>query len=514
MEGRECDPTRAPITPDQCTLEPDPLGITKIRRYMRVTGLCLAVDIIPFNHTFTNLVRAVAERVFFVKKDGIFQRPPSPVSFSHRLFRVKESLKGFLPSTVPWTYEEFLGTCRGRKQKIYRDAYDSLFTDGPVTSKDARIEVFIKYEKTDCTTKVDPVPRVISPRSPRYNLCLGRFLKKAEPKIFKSLGKLFGEPTVIKGYNAYQSAKILRRKWDRFADPVAVGLDASRFDQHVSIDALRWEHSIYLECFPIRRHRVKLQRLLNMQLVNNCVGYTDDGKLKYKIEGTRMSGDMNTSLGNCLIMCCMIKAYLEETGVDGSLANNGDDCVVFMDRSDLAKFSHGLKEWFLEMGFDMKVEDPVDIFEKVEFCQTQPIFDGRRWLMVRKPDAIFSKDTTFLQPYQSPKQVLNWMYAVGQGGLRLTGGIPIVQNFYRAYMKYGKPGKLPEDYFSWYQRQQLNSMDRDFGPVTPECRDSFHSAFGFTPTEQQVLERAIDSWVFRLERVAGFSDPPIQPLYE
>lgn len=499
-EGREGNSTQAPITPAMLTLGPEPLGMTKTRRFMRISGLCLATVIVPFNHTYSNLVRAVAERVFFVKNGDKFERPPSPVSFADTLQGVKASLKAYLPSTTPWTYEEFLSSCKGCKRKVYGDAYDSLFTEGPVTSKDARIEVFIKYEKTDCTTKVDPVPRVISPRSTRYNLCVGRFLKKVEPKIFKSIARLFGSPTVIKGYNAYKSASILRAKWDRFSQPVAVGLDASRFDQHVSMDALKWEHEIYLDCFPIQRHKRKLARLLRMQLVNHCTGFTPNGKLRYTIEGTRMSGDMNTSLGNCVLMCSMVKAYLDARGVAAELANNGDDCVVFMEKRDLGKFSEGLKSWFIDMGFNMKVEDPVYEFEKVEFCQTQPIFDGNRWLMCRKPSAVFSKDTTFLQPYQSRKQIANWLHAVGLGGLRLTGGLPVLQNFYRAYLRYGKPGLIPKDHMSWYMRQQGVGMDRDFGPVTPEARHSFFRAFGITPDEQEVLESKIDQWKFTFDR--------------
>lgn len=499
LEGRECAETKAPISPELLTLEPEPLGMCNVRRFVRISGLSLPVAIVPFNHTFQNLVRAVSERVFFVKRDGEFTRPPAPKSFAETLSGVKARLNALLPSTVPWTYSQVIESYRGRKRKVYQAAYDDLFTEGPVTSKDAEVEIFIKYEKTDCTTKQDPVPRVISPRSPKYNLCLGRFLKKLEPKIFKSIASLFGSTTVIKGYNAYEAASILRKKWDRFSDPVAVGLDASRFDQHVSVDALKWEHQVYLDCFPIQRHKRKLAYLLRQQIHNKCVGYTKNGKLKYNILGTRMSGDMNTSLGNCLIMCSMIKAYGEHCGVEIELANNGDDCVVFMSKNDLEKFSTGLYDWFLNMGFDMKVEKPVYCFERVEFCQTQPIFDGQRWLMCRSLKAVLSKDTTFLQPYQSKKQISNWMYAVGQGGLRLTGGLPVLQNFYRAYMKYGKPGQVPRDYMSWFMRKMSDGMDRDFGPVTPEARESFYLCSGICPEEQLILEEYFDQWKFTFQ---------------
>jgi len=435
----------------------------------------------------------VLERVFFVKEGGKFVRPPLPRDFSGALAEVRALLGKHLPHIAPWTSQEFLDSCKGAKKMRYQHAHDSLCVRDLV-KEDAWVEVFIKYEKTDRTTKPDPVPRVISPRSPRFNFKLGKFIKKAEPLIFKSLGKLFGDRTVIKGYNAYQSANILRAKWDHFNDPVAVGLDASRFDQHVSEDALKWEHDVYTSCFH-GKSRKKLAKLLRMQLKNKCIGYAKDGRLEYTIAGTRMSGDMNTSLGNCVLMCSMIKAYALCKKVPLKLANNGDDCVVFMERRDLSRFSEGLFDWFYDMGFNMKIEEPVSVFEKIDFCQTHPVFDGNRWLMVRNPHVALSKDSVFLQPYQSPKQVFSWMKAVGVGGLRLTGGLPVFQNFYRVFDRYGRAGRSTSTYWSWYTRQSLQSMDRDFGPVSAEARASFWDAYGVSPDEQVVLEEELDRTV-------------------
>jgi hypothetical protein len=146
---------------------------------------------------------------------------------------------------------------------------------------------------------------------------------------------------------------------------------------------------------------------------------------------------------------------------------------------------------------------PVYIFEQIEFCQTHPVFDGQRWLMMRNPLTAIEKDTVLLQPYQSKKQILNWLAAVGQGGLRLTGGLPVSQNFYRAYMKYGKPGQISVEYQSWFVRKLSEGMDRDFGPVTPEARLSFYNAFGITPSEQIELEGYFDQWVFNPVVVKG-----------
>jgi hypothetical protein len=503
LQGQTGAETRAPIGESGLvSVGLKSLGMVKDRVFVRISGLSRCVDIIPFSHTFSNLKRAVAERVFYVKRDGEFRRPPRPENFEQTLSGVRSTIRKFLPKTTPWSVPEFLASCKGRKKKVYERAAESLVRE-PLCGKDSDVEVFIKYEKTDCTSKADPVPRVISPRSPRYNIMLGRYLKKLEHLMFKSIGKLYGSPTVIKGYNAYESARILRNKWDQFSHPVAIGLDASRFDQHVSLDALRWEHGVYLECFPIKKHQNELRSLLEKQLYNQCVGYAPDGTLRYTTQGTRMSGDMNTSLGNCLLMCSMIHEYARQRNVTVHLANNGDDCVVILDSKDLAQFSQGLDEWFTNVGFTMKVEKPVYIFEQIEFCQTHPVFDGQRWLMMRNPLTAIEKDTVLLQPYQSKKQILNWLAAVGQGGLRLTGGLPVSQNFYRAYMKYGKPGQISVEYQSWFVRKLSEGMDRDFGPVTPEARLSFYNAFGITPSEQIELEGYFDQWVFNPVVVKG-----------
>lgn len=491
MSGGDCAETRVQIIPPCLSLGPIPLGITKVRQYLRLSLIPNPLDILPFNHTFRCLKRAVLERVFYVKVDGVFQSPPQPVRFSEKLEKVFSSLKRHLPHISPWTTQEFLDSCKGTKKVRYQKAAESLLERG-LTQEDAQVEVFIKYEKTDHTTKQDPVPRVISPRNPRFNLKLGKYIKKLEPLLFKSLSQLFGDPTVIKGYNAYKAAFLLKKKWDSFRCPVAVGLDASRFDQHVSFDALKWEHNVYLQCFH-GKQRKKLAKLLKMQLVNRCVGYCKDGILRYKIRGTRMSGDMNTSLGNCVIMCSLIKAYSEHVGVNVKLANNGDDCVVFMEEADLDRFSTGLFDWFHTMGFNMQIEKPVRIFEHVEFCQTHPVFDGWRWIMMRNPKTVLSKDSVFLQPFQSVKQVTSWMKAVGVGGLRMTGGLPILQNFYRVFDRYGRQGNIDlSRFWSWHHNKSIECMDRDFGPVSAEARASFWDAYDITPDEQELQEEAFD----------------------
>jgi hypothetical protein len=466
------------------------VGNPKERRYVRVAGVAPDIEIQPFTNDLDTLLRGVAERVFFVKTDSGFTRPPRPEPrvFEQRLATTATALAKHLPSTAPISHDNFVAMYSGRKRVVYQSALDSIRAGRSTPAEDAKLQVFVKYEKTDRTSKKDPVPRIISPRDPRFNIRVGRYLKPLEHKLFKSIEDLFGHITVIKGYNATRSAQILHEKWEMFRQPVAVGLDASRFDQHVSLDALRWEHEIYLKCFPERKHRRRLASLLQLQERNHCTGFVPDGRIQYTVVGTRMSGDMNTSLGNCLLMCSMIHAFGQYTGVNIQLANNGDDCVVFMERSDLETFMAPLPQWFLSMGFNMTVEPPVYDFCELEFCQTKPIFDGQEWIMCRNVSTAIVKDSVMLKNWDSASLYEGWLDAVGTGGLALAGQLPIFQELYQLYVRSGKKRPVSMDLLPWSFRQLGEGVNRQYGSVHPECRSSFYYAFGITPDEQECLE--------------------------
>lgn len=459
---------------------------------VRISGVSPEMRLSGFNNTIDTLERAVKERVFFVKENGKFVEPPRPSGdfFAEKMSETKRLLIKHLPSSTPLSPQEFAETFRGPKRRVYDEAVASLLGKS-VTRSDSHVKVFVKYEKTDYTRKSDPVPRVISPRDPRYNVEIGCFLRPIEERIFKSLAHLFeNKKTVFKGLNAADSGRKMYDLWSSFKEPVALGLDASRFDQHVSKQALQWEHQLYPLCFS-KPYRKRLERLLSWQVKNQCKGYTEDGKLKYTKVGGRMSGDMNTSLGNCILMCSMIKQYSLDRGVRVLLANNGDDCVVFMEAKDLGRFSENLDEWFRAMGFNMTVEPPCYTFEEIEFCQTHPVYVGPKhddYLMVRHPKWAIAKDTMCINGFQSTGQYLAWLDAVGTGGLAMTGGVPIFQDFYRTYCMHGVRGKTHYSAQSWGVRSLQKDMTRSYGSVLPQTRASFYWAFGVTPDEQVVLE--------------------------
>lgn len=442
------------------------------------------------NQNQQSMVRGMIERLFYVKRGDNFVRPPLPRKgiYHERLEYLAEKLISRVVKTAPISREDFPALYEGRRRTVYENALKSLYAT-PVSVRDARIKAFGKVEKINFSAKPDPAPRMIYPRSPRYNLEVGRYIKPLEPRLCKAVAHVFGSTTITKGLSAEGVARLIARKWDKFSDTVAIGLDASRFDQHVSQEALSWEHSIYTRCF---KNPGSLAKLLSMQLVNRGHWRLPDGYGYFQVQGGRMSGDMNTGLGNCIIASCLVKAYCDAKAIQFELVNNGDDCVVFIHRRDLSRFNQGLTDWFLEMGFNMVVEQPVDVIEHVRFCQAAPVFDGSTWVMVRDPHTAISKDCISLRSLGTEKEYRQWIGAVGLAGGALAGGIPVVAPFYENLVRQshgvdiGKIYSSPQ--FETGAMILAKGMTRRGMPISASARVSFWRAFGISPDEQEDIE--------------------------
>jgi len=462
--------------------------------------LSARVDFGAHNNNLPNLVRGLNERVFNVKGKSGLVPTPQPVKGAWRELdwlavrlsdRVRERGR-----CQHLTCKEFIEQCPSHKRKLYASAAEQYNRQG-WSNRDTRIKVFVKFEKLNFTKKGDPAPRVIQPRSPVYNIALGRFTRRVEDEIYQALTEEWGgdgSKVVMKGLTVEEVATELRKKWNRFKSPVAIGLDASRFDQHVSVDALKWEHAILKRIFD---HHAELRAALKAQLRNKGFAFVDGHKVTYEVDGTRASGDMNTGVGNCKIMVSLVKWYLMSIGVPAELGNNGDDCLVFMDNCNLYKLA-GISEWFLRFGFEMEVEKPVYEFEECVFCQMQPVLVDAvedRWVMCRQPQVAFAKDSLSLS-VSTELGYRQWSYQVGVGGLALYGDMPIFCELYKVYKREGVPSNLMKANIvadSGFIR--LSRTPRVRGDhvreISDDTRVSFFKAFGYPPSMQIAMENEI-----------------------
>ncbi len=464
--------------------------------------------------TIRNVRTAILERVFFHIVDNVPSRPfiPTPSYCAATLRPFKTAFKRFVVPLTPVPLEVYpKSVYRGQKLKLYQRAANIVKLRGVLRS-DSYLNTFLKHEKLPVTSK-RTVPRVIQPRSPVYNVEVGRYLHQLEAIVYSIIARIYGRPTVMKGYNASQVGHQFHQGWVQYCDPVAVGLDASRFDQHVSQPLLRWEHSLYKLFYPGDTH---LAMLLEWQCVNKGFVHTWDGSLSYKVKGGRCSGDMNTAMGNCALMCAMVYSLLQDQGMVGregtkvALFNNGDDCVLMGERGDITKLISVIPDYFTRLGFVMKVEPMVDCLERVSFCQTQPIYDGNAYVMCRDVHVSLSKDVVILDRTNATNYLRNHCSAIGECGLALTGGLPILQSYYGALRRSGAVNNpVYSDTLRATGFFKLScGMKRVVGAVSNAARISFYNAFGIPPDVQVEAERYYDQVSLPVCKLAYGVVPP------
>jgi hypothetical protein len=330
---------------------------------------------------------------------------------------------------------------------------------------------------------------------------VGVYIKSIEHDTFEAINWIFqspsGTPTVMKGLNADQRGQVMYRKWKSFANPVALGLDGKRFDQHVHARMLMWEHSYYNAIFRCSR----LRKLLRWQVDNHGRYYGKDGKIKYRKQGSRMSGDMNTALGNVLIMCAMVYAYMTTKNIRYEYVNDGDDCVLIVEREHLSLLDD-VRPVFLKWGFYMDLESPASELELVQFCQANPIeIDPGVWRMVRDPRVCLTKDAVSLRAeHANEHDIAAYRNAVGTCGLALCHGVPVMESFYRSMRRgcesYKPPGSY--DYQTGMFRLSKGMKYQD-KVITDSARLSFWKAFDITPPVQRALEMMYDTVVIPIQ---------------
>jgi len=459
------------------------------------------------NSSLKNLCRGIVERVLCTRVEGELRSPVKPkVGIFGRLRNIRNAVLRNTCSTNVVNIEDYPSLYHdARKRSVYERAVASLFTRG-ISHRDSYVSTFVKAEKVNFSAKPDPAPRVIQPRSARYNVCVGRYLKPFEHSMYEAFTKTFGYQVICKGLNATTTAASLRENWDHFCEPVAIGLDASRFDQHVSQEALKYEHSYYNSVF----RSSELKQLLSWQLVNRGFGRTDQGSVKYTVKGCRMSGDINTSMGNCFIMSSIVLAYFEEHGINARLSNNGDDCVVICEKKHLSMFE-GIDKWFLDFGFKLTREAPVYEFEQIEFCQAQPVWTESGYRMVRNPYTASSKDMVSLLSWATELEYDRWRGAISTCGLSLATGVPYWEAFYKRL-----GGLVHERSLEIVQDSGLGYMSKGVVgcAISPRSRYSFWLAFGITPDMQVALENKEACVEYQVPVPLTFGDvTPFLPYY-
>jgi len=480
----------------------------KPRSFTMLAGMATSLEVGAFTPSIKNLEMAVLFRVLHRKTAGGFVPteslvPPSG-TFHSNLSKFMSLMKLSLENAVPMLHEDFVSEQVGRKKCVYQRALDEFRRVGFMPSQ-AYINVFIKYEKDIRELKPDRVPRAISPAGFVYLLLTGVYVKAVEKLVYKAIDLVYGHRTVAKGTNYEQMADMTMDAYDDISDAVVLDLDVEKLDASVCVEGLQITHEIVGHCFHGDDRR-DIESLLQLQLYPNVRGYTKDGELKYKMVGTLTSGQMNTALVGILLVCAILHEPIKK--YRARLINMGDDCRIIVSGANQKAFIRAVHERFATFGMLITLEVHTDIRQS-KFCQTQLIRVGGQWTAMRLPHEAITKDLVCIKNYQGNHKLAGWLKSVGIGGMASHGGIPVLQNFYRACIRIAEV-QLGSKKLSKRQERSVRKQVSDaliekkvmwaasehrkvFLTPSDDTRFDFFIATGMTPGNQKEAELFFDN---------------------
>jgi len=476
-------------TPPGCWVHEESRNRTLVVLVPNVPGLWRA-----FTHAncVCNQIMAITNRVI----------GKVPVPTRDGLVRLRSMAKrvfSWIKPLEPWSDAMVVASFNDQRKKVYQRAAESL-VDREFNKADGRINAFIKAELYNPKDKRNPDPRVIQARTVRYNIKLGNYLRPLEHRILNMRSER-GLRIFAKGQNAIERAAEIRSKFDAFPSTVCFSIDASRWDKHVSREVLEIEHSVYKRAFP---GDPLLQRMLDYQLLNRCS--TRDG-VRYLANGRRMSGDLNTGLGNCVLMVLMVHAIMRLLKIPFEIYDDGDDCLLFVPRECAALLRRSISDAFLEFGQEIKLENEAVVPEQVVFCQSKMINTMVGWKMIRNWRKVMSHGTTGIKHWNNIKLVKPMLTAVGSCELALNRGVPILQAYALALRRLGE-GQRPKVLdvraglmirTRYELRVSHDSLEAVvYGarplPISDDARRMFAEVWGTPVWEQLSIEQYLSTW--------------------
>jgi len=406
-----------------------------------------------------------------------------------------------------WSYLETALSYSGAMKRRYLQAEESLRVDGPLSKKDWRLKAFLKAEKLGAAK--DAKPRMIFPRSPRFNLVVASRLKPFEHWLWGVLTarRLFGgdnSRVVAKGLSPRRRANLIKRKLDNFVDGVCFEVDGKAFEAHVTQPHLSLEHKVYKAAFP---GDAELADVLSHQRFE---GVTSNG-VKFSRSGGRASGDFNTGMGNCIIMLANCVGVLKSYRLTFDILVDGDNALVFLERADSARVIENFYQDVLAAGgFEMTLEKPVSYMEGIRFGRSAPLWLGSFWTMVREPWSVLSGAYASHRWLREPVFGRRWVNGVARCELSLALGVPVLQAAALSVLKQTADAKKVSldalsDYFVIGAR--LAGVE-DVVDVCSEARLSFERAFGIPPEAQVALEKYLGGVVVGHARGVVSMHPP------
>lgn len=358
-----------------------------------------------------------------------------------------------------------------------------------------RTPIFVKGEKTFLSREKcpqgeegcfkDKPPRIIFNIPPEYAYLGSLVYHNVEAAQLKAKGN--GLPKLrscFKGLDNKQRAMLLRTKWKRFRNPVAICGDGKQCDAHMSKAVLSIQHMVDCHMNPDPR-----LRLLQASTLKRWILKSPD--LRVLAPVMRLTGAWDTGGGNTLLHLLCLVWCLE--GLDYELAVDGDDFVIICEADDLGLVQKALEK-HTSIGFSFELDPPVTEFEKIDFCRARPVqINAEEYYMVRNPTRVLANA---LGSWEHIAPIWSYLKTVSDGERRAFQGIPILGTFFER--RYQALKHLP-DYkgrLDFWGRAKLKQIPKDLRVDPTFVRPSFYRAWGFSLAEQLRYEAQYEAMDF------------------
>lgn len=412
-----------------------------------------------------------------------------------------------------WEMEESLAEhATGARLRRYLQSHASL-KQRQFEPADARVTGFVKVEVVATKAGKFFKPRMIQFRGTtrsdgcRYLVHVWKWLKPIEKHFLATPGLFCPGVHCAKTMDSLQRAAALQKCAAQLNRPVAVLIDGASFDAHVNREALCVEHELYVQLARAWGWSTAeihgLRAALRLQLRNKVTATVrGSGRVSYTVIGNRMSGDLNTGLGNCVLMQIFVSRAMARLGIrqtEWRMLDDGDDCTIFVDAAAIERlggsdaFGEKLRNAFLLFGQEITIDGIIPLergqhdydIERVEFCSASPVCVDGVWRLIRGPNAI---DKCFVHPVwlRTESTARSYLAAIGVAEGSLNVGVPIWGAFTAFCRRFGTPsrGWLRTVRTYRLQRERLDWKPCDTIEPSYSTRLSFERAFGVSPAEQ------------------------------
>lgn len=354
--------------------------------------------------------------------------------------------------TTPLAFEDWLSRFPPkRREELTRARYDTL---------NANVEMFVKTEQLED----DKDPRAIQARKDSYKARAGPWVAALEERCLQVVDFL------VKKLNDEERAKKVAELKTRASN--IVELDFTRFDRHCSKQLLEaTEHLVYDVVLP-----KEIAALMHKQLHNNCK--TANG-VTYQVQGSRMSGDVNTSIGNCIIVACMCKA----AGIPwDALLVEGDDMIAAVTNKERDSLNLGI---LTATGMKPQI---ITSHDAGSFCSRYDVVDS----------------------LGEPRRVRHPCRDIRRYGFSIHGEDRL-EKARRHYYEWRGVPMLGPVYTELYSALQPTENIEQI-PITAQARCSFYTTFNISFDLQESFEKDADSRarIFTLIEDAKKSDEELQ----